>query len=331
MKKVIVTLLVVLCFAMNLVAISSLAVEKQNLFWSATSPTSGYYPFNVACAEIINKNVPSLQITVLESGGGAENLDLVESGQASFGQSSTIGTFVAQKGIGIHEGKPYEKVRELFVPFLSGYFFVVRANTGITTLSQLDGQEYNAGLPGSNTELLSISILEDILGYHPQWVPAGTSEAVNNMKDRRIVGLTRSASAKIPDSALQDIATAVDIRVLSFTDEEIAKVMEVYPYYRFTNVDPSIYKQDEPIKTLAAGFSVIVSTDLSEDVVYEVAKVLFENQDYLGQSYAGIKGADMAGLTLDYSTSYLHPGTIKYLKEKGYTIREEQIPPEFKK
>jgi TRAP transporter TAXI family solute receptor len=304
--------------------------ETLNLSWAATSQSSGFYPFNVAIADIINKNVEGVQVTVLETGGTADNLNMIEKGQAHFGQSSEPNLYEAQQGIGLYEGKGYEKPRLLFLANPLAYYFTVSEESRITSLSGLSGKKYNPGLQGSSTEILSYDILKEILGYTPEFVPGSTGEAVNAMKDRRIIGFTKSGPTNSPDSSLQDVSTSLKIRVLSFTDDEIAKVKEKYPYFQFVDVDGELYKQDGKITSIGLLFGPMVSADLPEDLVYNIVKAVFENQDYIEQAYGGVKGVDMVDLTANYSVSFLHPGTIKYLKEKGYTIDDSRIPPEMK-
>lgn len=309
---------------------SAASGEKYELFWSSTSTSSGFYAFNVAVADIINKYVDNVTVTVLESGGTADNLNNIENGQASFGQCSEPDLFVAQNGIGLYEGKPYEKARLLFLACPLAYYFVTSEDSGAKTIADLDGKVYSPGLAGSSTELLSYDLIETVLGHHPDWYPASTGEAVNAMKDRRIIGFTKSGAVNSFDSTIQDVSTSVDINILSFTPEEEAKILEKYPYYGFTTVDGSIFNQEEDIRSVALFFGPMVSSDLPEDVVYEIVKAIFEHQDYIEEAYAGIKGIDMLKLTAESSASYMHPGLIKYLKEQGYDIKESQIPPEMK-
>lgn len=340
MLKRVLSYVLILCLALSFTACGGSkpaeksdepAKETLNLSWAATNQSSGYYPFNVACADIINKNVAGVHVTVLESGGTADNLNMIEKGQASLAQASEPNIYEAQKGIGLYAGKPYEKARLLFLANPLAYYFVVSQESKVTKLAELTGKKYNPGLKGSSTEILSYDVLEQILGYKPDFVPGSTGEAVNAMKDRRIVGFVKSSATNSPDSSLQDVATALPIKVLSFDENEIKKVQEKYPYFRFVDVDGSIYKQEGKIRSIGLLFGPMVSADLPEDLVYQIVKAIFENQDYIAQSYAGVKGVDMLDLTANYSVSYLHPGTIKYLKEKGYQIKEEQIPPEAKK
>lgn len=49
------------------------ATQTYNLVWAATSASSGYYALNVAMADIINKYVDGVTVTVMETGGTADD------------------------------------------------------------------------------------------------------------------------------------------------------------------------------------------------------------------------------------------------------------------
>ncbi|NQU64808.1 MAG: C4-dicarboxylate ABC transporter substrate-binding protein, partial [SAR324 cluster bacterium] len=64
---------------------------------------------------------------------------------------------------------------------------------------------------------------------------------------------------------------------------------------------------------------------LGTDLVYSLVKALYENNDYLlkihpSASYTTPENA------VKYSPIPLHPGTIKYLKEKGVSVPDRLIP-----
>ncbi|GHV51911.1 hypothetical protein FACS1894168_4110 [Deltaproteobacteria bacterium] len=195
-------------------------------------------------------------------------------------------------------------------------------------LADLNGKAFNPGLKGSITELLGYSVFET-LGIKPQFVPGSTGEAVDAMKDRRIVGFTKNSTVTSPDSSVQDVATARKVYILSFSKEEQEKFLKVFPFYSFVTLDKQIYGQAADITTLGANFGVAVDRDLDAGLVYKIFKAITDNGTYIGQTYAGVRGVDMVALTAS-SKAWLHPGVIRYLKEKGYKLTPDQIPPEYK-
>jgi TRAP-type uncharacterized transport system substrate-binding protein len=149
------------------------------------------------------------------------------------------------------------------------------------------------------------------------------------MKDRRIVGFVKASTVNVPDSSVQDVATARKVRLLSFSPDEQKKFLAALPMYSFFPVENSLYGQTGQAWTIGALFGMAVTPDLDADTVYLIVKALCEHSDEIGKTYAGVRGIDLAELT-SQAKAWLHPGTIRYLKEKGYTIDQGQIPPEYK-
>lgn len=304
-------------------------VQAQEVYWSACNTSSTYYPLAVAAAEVINQNVPSVHVTIIESGGTSDNFKALEAGQASLGNASDPDTYAAQNGVGNFEGMQYTKPRILALTNPIMYLFAVTEDSGIKCFSDLQGRAFNPGAMGSNSERVSYDVIENILGITPDWVPCSNADAVSFLKDRRIDGFQRSASTIVKDSNIADIETSVDMHILSFTEEEQAKVLEAIPYYSFATMDGSIYDQED-ITSIAFFFGFQVSADMDADTVHDIFAALCENVDYMGQSYSAINGQNLAELTAHNAKGYLHAGVIKYLDEQGISYDPSLIPPECK-
>ncbi|GHV53309.1 hypothetical protein FACS1894206_03740 [Deltaproteobacteria bacterium] len=322
------TLLTVLCICLFAFSGIAGAADKISLMWGSTSQSSGMYPMNVAMAEVINKNLPEVSVTVLETGATNDNFKRMERGEVSFGQAGATDVFMANNSAGVWKNSGMKRPRVLVSANPQAYLFAVTEESGVKKLADLNGKSFNPGLKGSITELLGYSVFET-LGIKPQFVPGSTGEAVDAMKDRRIVGFTKNSTVTSPDSSVQDVATARKVYILSFSKEEQEKFLKVFPFYSFVTLDKQIYGQAADITTLGANFGVAVDRDLDAGLVYKIFKAITDNGTYIGQTYAGVRGVDMVALTAS-SKAWLHPGVIRYLKEKGYKLTPDQIPPEYK-
>lgn len=304
--------------------------QSYNYTWSACSSSSGYYALNVAVSDVINKYVDNVNVTVMESGGGAANLKNIFNGDAQFGQTSVPDIYLASKALGSFEGtEPNTEIRILLSLIPNIYYFVVSEESGINSISDLQGKSFSPGNTNSSTERLAYAVLS-VLGIEPDWYYASTSEAVSAMKDRRITGFMKSGSSISLDSSIADVQTSMKIKVLSFTEEEVKKIQEAYPFYSFDYVDASIFGQEGKVLAMSSYYSFAVDKDVPEDVAYNIVKALVENKDYLASAYSAVGSFDPVEITATSTSGYMHAGLIKYLKEKGYTIKDDQIPPEAK-
>ncbi len=313
----------------SFLAVGFVQAKTIPLSLAATGQASSYYAYNVAIAQLVNKNVPNVNVTVLETGGFADNIKLIEREEADFAQMAEPDLYLALNSIGIYAKEKYTKARLLWLANPLVYYFVVSKEAGITDFADLQGKKYTPGGRGSSTERLCMEIF-DILGVKPHYYTAGYSDAVRAMKDRRIIGYTKSGPTNAPEATIMDVSTAVPINILSFKQDQIAKIQKVKPYYKFTTVKAGLFKGVGDVTSIAIFFGSMASKDLSPDIVYQIVKVVFNNVDYIAQSYPGIKGMKLAEQTIQNASSPLHAGTIKYLKELGYKIPKNLLPPEMK-
>ena len=78
------------------------------------------------------------------------------------------------------------------------------------------------------------------------------------------------------------------------------------------------YELAEAVPTVAVQAMLVVRDDLSEDVVYDITKAIFENLDKVTHAKAKLIKAENAlnGVGID-----VHPGAQKYFDEKGVTAK----------
>ena len=135
------------------------------------------------------------------------------------------------------------------------------------------------------------------------------------MQDRSIDAFF--ATSGVPNTSVMELATSRDITVLPVAGPEAEALMEQYPFYTVYEITPEEYSfLSEPVSTVAICAILVCTDDLSEDVVYNLTKTIFEKKaeittgntkgEYLDPAYA------VEGTSVPY-----HPGAIKYYKEIG--------------
>jgi len=107
------------------------------------------------------------------------------------------------------------------------------------------------------------------------------------------------------------------IRILNIADDRAARLVKKYPFLSRFTVPANTYKnQDKAVKTVAVNAVLIASTEMKNDVAYDLVKSLFENQSELAAAHA--KGKELNIKTAASGVSIpFHPGAVKYYREKG--------------
>lgn len=300
--------------------------QKKLLAMGSTQSTSSHYAYFVAVAKIINTHVPEVNINVVETGASVDNINRIKKGQLDLGMTTIHLQYQAYHGMGPWKDNPIKDQFVLWVYQPAPQNFVVREDSGVKTIYDLTGKPFNPGMRGSATEKTVEAILE-VLGVKPNFYRGGTEDTIAAIKDRRVVGYVKSgAGIRSLDASTLDLATFTPIRILGFTDQDIAKVQAKYPDLSVVTVPKGIYKDTPEYKTFAMLIGVVASKNLSEDLVYKMVKAAHENFADQVAAYPSIKGENLIELTLSTCTVPLHPGAIKYYREKGYKIPEALIP-----
>jgi len=63
--------------------------------------------------------------------------------------------------------------------------------------------------------------------------------------------------------------------------------------------------------------SVVSSASVSDEMVYNVVKAVFENLDDFKKQHPAFANLDPKKMIKDGLSAPLHPGAVKYYKEKG--------------
>lgn len=309
--------------------------EAKRLLMGSFTMGSSHYLYAVAAAKVINKNVPGLEVTVSETGGTVENVDRMAKGDFHMGTFGPTTGYQFLKALAPYEARPRPDLRTLWIYTVAGRIWVVREDSGIKSLSELDGKDFGPGPRGSATEAEALQIHE-ALGIKPKLYRGGGEELSAATKDRRIVGYGHSVSWLRLDAPMLDLRTFTPIRILSFSPEEVKKVKEKYPYFPFVTSKPGQYYAGAPeITTLVSYVGVATMKDLlTEEEAYRITKAMHQDKVEQVTVLPDLKDYDIAKWTLESLGLYdywpIHKGAIKYYREIGLQVADKHIPPEAK-
>jgi TRAP transporter TAXI family solute receptor len=320
-------LCVLVIFALLCLLTTACAPSKQRIS-IATGGTGGtYYPYGGAMASIINKYISNLDASAEVTGASVENSRLIESNESQLALVMDDVVYHALHGEGAFDHEI--ELRTLVEMYPHFFHIVVHEGSAIQTVEDLEGTKVSVGAPGSGTETMSQQVLEALgLTYDKFDVfRLSFTENTEGLRDRVIDAGIWSVGP--PTASIMDLATTHDIRIINFTDEQLAAVQEKYPYYLTMKLDAGTYQGvDEELIAPSVWNSVVVGKNMPEEQAYEIVKALFEHKDELEQVYVGASWTTPEN-TIDYAIAPLHPGAIRYFKEIGLEVPDKLIPPEM--
>lgn len=313
MKKVIAGL-VVFAVLMGMFTIAQAAEVRMVL---ATGGTAGtYYPLGGAMAQIWNSKIPGMNVTAQTTGASAENVRLVNKGEAELAliQSDILDfAYSAQPPF----KEKLTKMQAVAVLYPEIIQVVVRKDSPAKSIVDLKGMKVGVGAPGSGTEANFRQLL-DVHGLSmddikPQYL--SFSESGEQFKDNHIDAFI--VTAGIPNAAIMDISTQNPVRLINIEKDKVQQLTTKYPFLSSAKVPGKTYTGLETdTSTVAVNAVLVVNSDVKEEVVYNLTKALFENLPELAAAHA--KGKELSLQTAAEGVSIpFHPGAAKYFKEKG--------------
>ncbi|QXM05237.1 TAXI family TRAP transporter solute-binding subunit [Crassaminicella indica] len=297
-----------------------------------TGSTGGtYYPVGTIFSSLWNEKLGDRGVvaSVQSSGGSVENLNMLKAGEAQLGIAMANLTLFAYKGEGKFKDNQFDKVRFVTALWPDVTQLVVTEDSGIDSLSDLKGKRFNVGGAGSGTEYSCKLMFEHVGGLTFDDVNTehlGYFEASSAMQNGQLDGM--NAEGGLPTSAVSEIfASKTPVKMLEFSDEDYKKLHDVAPYYGQFTVPSGLYsKLDKDIKTVGIKSTLIASADLDEDLVYELVKSIYENYDEISDAHKALEFVRLEEAIKGLPPVPLHPGAVKYYKEKGIEIPEELLP-----
>ncbi|KAF0822286.1 TAXI family TRAP transporter solute-binding subunit [Cytobacillus firmus] len=289
--------------------------DKPKFMSIVTGGTGGtYYPLGGSFAEIIS-DATGIDTNAEVSGASAENMNTLKDGNAEIAFSQTDIASYAQEGKLMFEGAAVDNVSAIGTLYPETIQIVTTAKSGIKSVEDLKGKKVSIGAPGSGTAANAEQILEvhGIKLDDIQKQDLSFDESTAGIQDGTIDAAFVTAGT--PTGAVEGLSATEDVVIVPIEQDKIDALIEKYPYYVKDEVPSGTYKLAEAVPTVAVQAMLVVSNDLSEDVVYDVTKAIFENLDKVTHAKGKMIKAENAvkGTGIE-----LHPGAKKYFDEKGF-------------
>lgn len=300
--------------------------QMKRLAMGCTATASSHFAYCVGQAKAINSVLADVHVTVVETGATVDNLKRMLKNTVDYGLITTDQVYLAHRGEATWKDTPFPDVRNLWYYTVSAIYVIVREETGIKSIADLAGKKFSPGFRGAATEKMTEATLTH-LGITPDWVRGGASDLVDAIKDKRIVGYAKAADGFRLDASMMDIAATTPIRVLPFSEDQVKKVKEQFPYYPWVKVPAGSISGTGEFWAEAVVVGFAAPKSLPNDVAYKLVKAVMEDKEHQKAAFKGLAD-DMAKLTLAQSLAPLHAGAIKYFKEKGLKIPDHLVPAE---
>lgn len=291
--------------------------KPKYISMGTASVGGGYYTVGLAMCEVLNKHF-GVSATAQVTGGTVENNVLIQDTEVDIALSQASMAYNAVNG-----NAPYEyaldNVAGMMGAITNGVFQIVTLEgSGIECIADLKGKNVAMGPAGGGTLNVCNDVWSALYGFTVDDVNATYSsytDAAASLGDGKVDAVVWQTSA--PASGVMELVASRgdQVRFVSMTDDEIAKVLEAYPYYSRFELTADTYGTPAGATTICLNNIMVCRKDLAEGLVYDMVKVLVENFPEVVAAYpptALFKVETAADVPLE-----LHPGAARYYREIG--------------
>ncbi len=300
------------------------AVAQTKQLSITTGGTGGvYYPLGGGFASIIGKNIPNTTAAAEVTGGSVANLQLVGTGRADMGLAQVDASWDAIRGEDkFKSGKL--PIQALAVMYPNHMHVVTIDGTGVTKMEDLKGKRVSTGSPGSATEVFAFRVIEAAgldKDKDMRRERLGVAESVNALKDKKIDAFFWVGG--LPTAAVTDLSATPGtklkmIDIAQYTDKMVAKYGNIYSA---TVIPQATYTgMDADNKNVAVWNIMMVNESMSEDLAYQLTKLLFEKREELALTHKEALNLKTENQTKAKAGVPFHKGALKYFAEAGIKV-----------
>ncbi|MDP2644131.1 MAG: TAXI family TRAP transporter solute-binding subunit [Desulfobacterales bacterium] len=325
-KKIMVwAIILTLAGFMNLSAVRhSEAAEKEVVTLTALGAAVGSPPNSVllAMTEMWKKYVTEptpIRVKVEPLIAMAESFKRLDRKVVDIAWGVNAFAYYLDKGIG-----PYAKYgKRVFYALTWGgknFVHIFTTDPNIKVFQDLKGKKISGKMMGSPS-------IDDIriklLGFYQM-----------TDKDIKLISYSRSSDclqqvqegvtdvcitiSSFPSAPITELALVKKIYFVPLNEQEVKEVQKVQPYRKNFVLKAGSYNgQDKDVSSVGGSDAIFTPLDFNEERAYQMVKAIYDHLDEFHAYHAGAKAYNLEDFALEMGIWPLHPGSVRYFKEKG--------------
>ena len=320
MKKLAVVLLsLILLVAAVLPAGAEVTREYQDIHVATGTSTGVGYITVCTLGSLLAIDYPEYTIVPEITTGGAENINMLLAGDAQIASCMLDDALACNKNERkwVDNAAAKDALMYITPSYLTSITQFTPKSTGAKELSDLKGKRigvasgtmYNYywkylleayGLTEADFSKVSVMPIKDLLTA----IQDGTLDYGVHV-------------ASTPNTSIQDTALSVGMNILTMSDEVIAKMIELNPCFQEYVITADKYDSDFDAHTVGVHNVYVATADTNEQMVYDLVKVLTENNETLKAAHPQAGEVGLLDQVLPNQQIPFHPGAERYYKEIG--------------
>ena len=321
MNKKMRVLLLLAALLLLLVALGGCA-QTSEIRLGTAAEGGAYYAYGRAAADIVNREA-GVRFDVKQTAGAAANIRLLSEGYLQMAMAQSDVAADAWNGQGAFVDQPrtgYGAVASLYTEYCH---IVVRADSDIRTVEDLQGKVVSVGEVESGAELNAEQILQccglskDLLQVRNY----NYIQAAQALKNGEIDAFF--CTVGLPMETVSDLAGEIPLRLLSLTEKQVERLLEAYGGYIRCTIPADTYSgQTEEVDTVGVRAVLLAGSDVEEETVKKVLSALVSGAEELKTASGTETALSLEtcgeGIAIPY-----HPGAAAFYRENGIAVEVE--------
>ncbi len=320
-----------LCVMIFIASCPHLAQAEQHKL-AASSVSSTYHAAGVALEAVTSIYLmpeTGIKLTSTSTNGVLENIELLAKGQVDFAIIPSLLGFQARTGTGSAAALgPHKELRAVAMLVPTYYHALLRRSAigsgSLDDLFKLGDQKLQIGLGASEAAGVTRFLFQKLgadVGSFDDLLSEGP-DATQAFLDGEIDGLVTTGNLPIDEVARLLEEAGDDIAILGITDNQLRRADEGFGLLEPATVPAGTYPdQTEATETLALPVFLATRADVDEEVIYQIAKIMFEQIGFLRTIHPAMEALDFE-TAIDNLPVPLHPGAARYYQDFGLSIAE---------
>ena len=291
-------------------------------------PTGVYFAAGNAICRLIHKEAAEgrkegrphgIRCAAPATDGSKENIEQVAEGELDFGIAQSDLQYHAYKGDKPEAIRPVPSLRSVFSIHPEPFQLIVGKTSGIRSFEDLRGKRVNIGNPGSGQR----GTMEVLMKAHgmsnndfAEAAELTSTEQANALCEGEIDAFGYSVG--VPNAGVAVATDGCGARIVSLDGEVEKKLVAASPFYAFTTIPARTYRTTQAdVTTFGVVATLITSAEAPEQIVYELTRAVMENIEDFRQLHPAFAALEPERMVRDGLTAPIHPGALRYYKEKG--------------
>ena len=316
------------------------AAAKDFYRLSTLGPGSSPYTVMSTFAKVVNQHLPELEIQVNATGAATRHAIDAAKDQLDFFMWSASVHASMLKGTTVYAKTPEapalaKNLRGIFAFPIGVYHIVVYADSGINSLADIKGKRVFLGPPGGGALVTAMQLVEGVTGYKAdvdyKAIKLGWDAAAQSFQDKQLDVYINPTNA--PSPVISQIALTSKIRLLGLSDADFARPgmqgVLGQPGRTREVIAAGTYGANQvntgPTRSIGSMVGIATRKGMPEEVIYRITRTFWSHLDEAHAVAPWMKQIKFE-TALEQMNLPLHPGALRYYRERGVKVPETLVP-----